>query len=171
MLGIAASGDYAIWAIVLVINLAIISVAWWKKEDVDMLAWIGALLVPVLGMLSWTIDLPAIGGMRAAMGTGVDQQIIIADEALRGDKERTVYTMKEKIKRAFFIVFGAAATLIGAMLPLIFLGIGLVKGFAITTIVGVLVGVLIARPAYARIVEMTISRQHEKENAQAAKAS
>lgn len=155
MLGIAAANDYAIWGAVLAVNLIIISLAWWKKEEVDMLAWIGALLVPMLGMLSWTIDLPAIGGMIAALGTGIDQQIIIADESLRGAKEKAMYTLKEKIKRAFFIVFGAAATLIGAMLPLMFLGIGLVKGFAITTIIGVLVGVLVARPAYARIVEMT----------------
>jgi len=155
LLGIASTNDYAIWGVVLVVNLAIMSLAWWKKQEVDMLAWIGALLIPLLGMLSWTIDLPAIGGMIAAIGTGVDQQIIIADESLRGSKEGTTFTLKDKIKRAFFIVFGAAATVIGAMLPLMFLGIGLVKGFAITTIIGVLVGVLIARPAYARIVEMT----------------
>lgn len=165
MLGIAATGDYAIWGVVLVVNLVIISFAWWKKQEVDMLAWIGALLVPMLGMLSWTIDLPAIGGMIAALGTGVDQQIIIADESIRGGRERAALTLKEKIKRAFFIVFCAAATTIGAMLPLMFLGIGLVKGFAITTIVGVLVGVLIARPAYARIVEMTISGRHKAEKA------
>jgi preprotein translocase subunit SecD len=152
-----------IWGIVLVVNLAIASIAWMKKQEVDMLAWIGALLIPLLGMLSWTIDLPAIAGMIAAIGTGVDQQIIIADESIRGEKEKAVFTMKEKLKRAFFIVFGAAATVIGAMLPLMFLGVGLVKGFAITTIIGVLVGVLVARPAYARIVEMTMKHHHDEQ--------
>jgi preprotein translocase subunit SecD len=34
------------------------------------------------------------------------------------------------------------------------IGIGFLRGFAITTIVGVLVGILITRPAYARIVEI-----------------
>jgi preprotein translocase subunit SecD len=155
MLGIAAYNDTYIWLSVMAVNAAIVSFAWVKKQEVDMLAWIAAFLVPVIGMLSWTIDLPAIGGMIATLGTGIDQQIIIADESLRGSRDRAVFTMKEKIKRAFAIVFGAAATLIAAMLPLMFLGIGLVKGFAITTIAGVLVGVLVARPAYARIVELT----------------
>ena len=163
LLGMASAGDYVIWGIVLVVNLAIASIAWMKKQEVDMLAWIGALLIPLLGMLSWTIDLPAIAGMIAAIGTGVDQQIIIADESIRGEKEKAVFTMKEKLKRAFFIVFGAAATVIGAMLPLMFLGVGLVKGFAITTIIGVLVGVLVARPAYARIVEITMKHHHDEQ--------
>ena len=48
---------------------------------------------------------------------------------------------------------GAALTTIFAMLPLLFLGVGLVRGFAITTIIGVLVGILVTRPAYARIIE------------------
>ena len=39
------------------------------------------------------------------------------------------------------------------MFPLMFVGVGLVRGFAITTIVGVLVGILITRPAYAKLVE------------------
>ena len=40
------------------------------------------------------------------------------------------------------------------MIPLMFLGIGLIRGFAITTIVGVLIGILVTRPAYARIIEI-----------------
>lgn len=153
ILGIASTNDAGIWSIVLLINLAIVSAAWWKKHEIDIYAWVGAVLIPLLGMASWTIDLPAIGGIIAAIGTGMDHQIIIADETLKGEKERRDYTMKEKIKRAFFIIFGAAATTVAAMLPLMFLGVGLVRGFAITTIIGVLVGILVTRPAYARIIE------------------
>ena len=39
------------------------------------------------------------------------------------------------------------------MLPLFVLGVGMLKGFAITTIAGVLVGIFITRPAFARIIE------------------
>jgi preprotein translocase subunit SecD len=154
ILGIASTNDVGIWGSVLVINFLLISLAWWKKHEIDVYAWVGAILIPLLGMMSWTIDLPAIGGIIAAIGTGVDHQIIIADEAKK--KEKKIYTLKEKIRRAFFIIFGAAATTIAAMLPLMFLGIGLVRGFAITTIVGVLVGILITRPAYAKIIESVI---------------
>jgi preprotein translocase subunit SecD len=157
ILGIAAKGDSMIWLMVLLLNFFIITTAWWKKHGIDIYAWVGALLIPLLGMLSWTIDLAAIGGIIAAIGTGVDHQIIIADEAVSGRGER-IYTLKDKIKRAFFIIFGAAATTIAAMIPLMFLGIGLVRGFAITTMVGVLVGILVTRPAYARIIEMMVKR-------------
>ncbi len=155
ILGIAATGDTAIWASVLVINFLLITTAWWKKHEIDIYAWIGAVLIPLLGLMSWTIDLPAIGGIIAAIGTGVDHQIIITDETRAGEKaeDRKLYLLRDKIKRAFFIIFGAAATTIAAMLPLMFLGIGLVRGFAITTVIGVLVGILITRPAYARIIE------------------
>lgn len=157
ILGIAASGDAAIWAGVLVANLAILFFAWTKGQEIEILALIGGLLIPLLGIgFSWTIDLPAIAGIIAAIGTGVDHQIIIADETIVGRKkeEKTIFSTKEKIKAAFFIIFGASATIVAAMVPLMFLGIGLVRGFAITTIIGVLVGVLITRPAYARIIEV-----------------
>ncbi|MBI4020991.1 MAG: hypothetical protein HY369_02000 [Candidatus Aenigmarchaeota archaeon] len=150
ILGIAATNDAGIWAIALVVNLVLIGVAWWKKHGIDLYAWIGAILVPLLGLASWTIDLPAIAGIMAAIGASVDHQIIIADEARRGSRR---LDMKDHIKRALFIIMGSAATMIAAMLPLMFIGVGLVRGFAITSIVGVLAGVLVTRPAYARIVE------------------
>jgi len=154
ILGISAVNDTMIWLMALLVNFLIVSISWWKKFEIDIYAWIGAILIPLLGMATWTIDLPAIGGIIAAIGTGVDHQIIIADETLdrkKGDKRD--YTMKDRIKRAFFIIFGAAATTIAAMIPLMSIGIGFVRGFAITTIVGVLVGILVTRPAYARIIE------------------
>lgn len=155
ILGISAINDSLIWAMILIINFLLISIAWWKKNEIDIYAWVGALLIPLIGMGSWTIDLPAIAGIIAAIGTGIDHQIIIADEAISGkkDKDDKDYTVKKRIKMAFFIIFGAAATTIAAMFPLMSVGIGFVRGFAITTIVGVLVGVLITRPAYAKIVE------------------
>ena len=152
ILGIAAMNDIGIWGIVLMLNILVVGVSWYKKHEIDIYAWIGAMLIPILGMMTWTIDLAAIGGIIAAIGTGMDQLIIITDETLAG-KESRLYSIKEKIKRAFFIIFGAASTTIAAMLPLMFLGIGLIRGFAITTIVGVLVGILITRPAFAKIVE------------------
>ncbi|NOX71628.1 MAG: hypothetical protein GXO64_02925 [Candidatus Micrarchaeota archaeon] len=161
LLGISATNDTGIWTGALVINMAIIGFAWWKKQEIDTFTLIGAALIPMLGMLSWTIDLPAIGGIIAAIGTGIDDMIIIGDETLHGGKrkEKIILGMKEKIKRAFFIIFGSAATTIAAMVPLMSIGVGLIRSFAITTIIGVLVGVLITRPAYAKIIEMTLGKE------------
>lgn len=146
-----------------------------------------------------TLDLASIAGIIAAVGTGVDDQIIITDES-----DRDVVTdWKKRLKRAFFVIFTSAASTIGAMMPIVspsisnlaigaagvglvgytlyanrtrphYLVIGLaamavsfmafqlspssfalqsVRGFAITTILGVLVGITITRPAYAKMLE------------------
>ncbi|MFH1316158.1 MAG: hypothetical protein ABII01_01445 [Candidatus Woesearchaeota archaeon] len=115
-------------------------------------------VVVLLGMASligWNIDLAAIAGIIIAVGTGVDDQIVIADETLSGQKG-TVYDWKKRLKNAFFIIFAAYFTTIVAMLPLVFAGAGLLKGFALTTILGVSIGVFISRPAFAALVEILV---------------
>jgi len=47
---------------------------------------------------------------------------------------------------------GAYFTSIVAMLPLYWAGAGLLKGFAVTTIIGITTGVLITRPAFADMI-------------------
>ncbi len=125
------------------------------------------LILGVASVIRWNIDLPAIAGIIAAIGTGVDDQLIITDEVLKkkgskGGKEskRRSATMRMRIKGAFFIVFTSAATLIAAMLPLAYIGfsrgyagIGILAGFAFTTIIGVLIGIFITRPVYAKFIE------------------
>jgi len=103
-------------------------------------------------LLGWTIDLAAIAGLIASVGTGISDQIIILDRTLRREDDYAE-TTKEKIKKAFFVVFGTAGTVIAAMLPLLFTGFGILRGFALITIIGVLVGILITRPAYGVILE------------------
>lgn len=113
-------------------------------------------LVLILGfaaLVGWNLDLAAIAGIIIAIGTGVDHLIIITDEALRGEE---VYDWKKKIKRAMFIVMGAYLTTLVGMIPLWFAGAGLLKGFAFTTIVGISFGVLVARPAYAAVIEILL---------------
>lgn len=112
------------------------------------------IILGVASLIGWTIDLPAIAGIIASVGTGVDSQIMIIDQALRG--EAYALTLREKLKRAFFVIFGAGGTVIAAMLPLMAIGFGLLRGFAITTIIGVLVGIIIARPAYGEIVKRIV---------------
>ncbi|MBI2143496.1 hypothetical protein HYU20_04120 [Candidatus Woesearchaeota archaeon] len=111
----------------------------------------------LLPFLSWTIDLAAIAGIIATVGTGVNDQIIITDEALKGRQGR-VFSWKEKFKSAFSIIFGAYLTVLVAMLPLFAVGAGMLKGFALTTIIGMSVGVFITRPAYAKIIEIMMEK-------------
>ena len=110
-------------------------------------------IIMILGfaaLVGWNLDLAAIAGIIIASGTGVDHLIIITDETTRRE---SISDWKRKLKNAMFIVFGAYLTTTSGMIPLWFAGAGLLKGFAFTTIVGFSIGVLIARPAYAKIIE------------------
>jgi len=105
-------------------------------------------------LIKWTIDLSSLAGIIAAIGSGTNDQIMIIDEILvGGGEEKKILTLKQRIKRAFSIVFGSAATVIAAVIPMMFMGIGAMKGFAVTTILGIFIGVVITRPAFARIAE------------------
>lgn len=132
------------------------------KILIPMMLWSVSETVLILGAASaigWTIDLASIAGLIAAIGTGTNDQIMIIDEILLGRKEKTIYTVKQRLKRAFFIVFGAAGTIVAAMLPLLFVGIGVMRGFAITTTLGVLIGVFITRPAFGRVAEKILGAE------------
>lgn len=131
-------------------------------------------LILILGVASvtrWNIDLAAIAGIIAAIGTGVDDQIIITDEVLKKglQTKRTLTALKFKINNAFFIIFASAATLIAAMLPLAYVGfsrgatgIGLLSGFAFTTVVGVLIGIFITRPVYAKFIVLLLGKDKKE---------
>ena len=113
------------------------------------------ILLGAAALIKWNIDLAAIAGILVAIGTGVDDQIVITDETLKGETSN-IYNWKEKVKRAFLIIMLAYFTVVAAMFPLIFAGAGLLKGFAITTIIGVTIGVFITRPAYSAFVEIML---------------
>ncbi len=108
------------------------------------------------GLFKWNLDLAAIAGIIASVGTGVDDQIVIADEILRGKEQ--IFNWKERLKRAFFIIFVAYAATLAAMLPLIWAVAGLLRGFAIATLVGVSIGVFITRPAFGAMLERLMSK-------------
>ena len=100
-------------------------------------------------MIKWTIDLAAIAGIMAVIGSGIDDQIVLTDESAKKEK----LNLKIKLKNAFFIIMTAAATTIAAMIPLLSIAGGLIRGFALTTIAGVIIGITITRPVYSKILE------------------
>ncbi|HDP73940.1 MAG TPA: hypothetical protein ENN46_03240 [Candidatus Woesearchaeota archaeon] len=114
------------------------------------------ILLGFAAVVGWNLDLASIAGIIIAVGTGVDDQIIILDEIKRGTKSTRFINWKEMIQRAFFIIMGAYFTTLAAMIPLFWAGVGMLRGFAFTTIVGVSVGVFITRPAFAKIAEILL---------------
>jgi preprotein translocase subunit SecD len=98
------------------------------------------------------LDLSHIAGLIAVIGTGVDDLVIIADEIMQRGEIATDRVFKNRFRKAFWVIGAAAITTIIAMSPLAVLSLGDLQGFAIVTIVGVLIGVLITRPAYGDIL-------------------
>jgi len=75
--------------------------------------------------------------------------------------ERNADSLKMKaisIDDARRIIVVAAATVIIAMIPLALMDLSTLKGFAIITILGVLVGVIVTRPAYGKIIMEILSK-------------
>ncbi len=126
-------------------------------------------VVLILGIwsgLGMQLDLAGIAGIITVIGTGVDQLVIITDRLVRGavskedsDFHKGAYIGSgykyhaKRIGEILFIIIGAAATTVAAMIPLLWMGFGALFGFALTIIIGIFVGVGIARPAYASIAD------------------
>jgi preprotein translocase subunit SecD len=113
------------------------------------------IIVAVIG--SFSIDLAAMAGIISAIGVSVDAQIIVTDEIL---KKGAHEDHQESLNRAFSIIMVDAAVAICAMLPLLFSGLVQIIGFATTTILGYLLGVMITRPAYGVIVKHLVEGPH-----------
>ena len=108
------------------------------------------IIISVIGLIG-TIDLSAIAGMIAVVGTGIDAQIIITDELL--SKESSQQHTDTILGKAFYIVYADAALLVIAMLPLFFsTSLVTMIGFSESAILGAILGILITRPAYSAIL-------------------
>jgi len=104
------------------------------------------------------LDLATIAGLIAVLGTGIDQLVIITDEILHEGKVPSPNLYLKRLKRALGIIVASAGTVLIAMLPLAVMDLSTLRGFAIITILGVLVGVLVTRPAYGRIIMSILSK-------------
>ncbi|MEM2954842.1 MAG: hypothetical protein QW625_02765 [Candidatus Nanoarchaeia archaeon] len=102
----------------------------------------------IAALIRWNLDAPSIAGIIAGMGTGVNDQIVMIDESISNIQ----LGLKERIKRAFFIILGAFFTTFAAMIPLFWAGAGMLRGFALTTILCISVGILVTRPAFAEML-------------------
>ena len=160
ILGIVATMNWltiGMMGILLVVLLIGALLRWWKYPVTDLTVGVAILLVISVFILSagkWQLDLPSIAGIIAVIGTGVDQMVIITDEALSGGRSSSMY--HKRISFAYGIIFASAATTIVAMLALAFMALGTLRSLAIVTIIGLMIGIFITRPAYARIIELLV---------------
>ncbi len=150
-----ATGAIAVFAVALMVFFR------YRRPEVavPMTVTAGAEVYVLLGFtaaVGLPLDLSHIAGFIAVIGTGVDDLVIIADEVMQQGEVRTSRVFESRFRKAFWVIGAAAATTIIAMSPLAVLSLGELRGFAIITIVGVLIGVLITRPAYGDILRILV---------------
>ena len=110
------------------------------------------IVLGVAALIGHQLDLPSLGGIIATLGTGVDQMVIITDEVLRGEAVSRK-SLTKRVSAAFAIIFASAATTVIAMTPLAYMQLGVLKGFAVVTIIGIFVGIFITRPTYGNMIK------------------
>jgi preprotein translocase subunit SecD len=123
------------------------------------------ILTAVVGGVVGTLELSAMAGIIALIGTAVDDQIIVLEEMF---KKRSPGTggadviehreAKERLGRAFYIVLTTASISFLSMLPLLLSGIVEITGFALASMLEVVIGVIITRPAYGELIEIMVRR-------------
>ena len=122
------------------------------------------ILLGFVALAQYPLNLSHLAGFIAVIGTGVDDLIIIGDEILQQGEIETGRVFQSRFRKAFWVIGAAAATTIVAMVPLVGFPLGDLSGFAIITIVGVLIGVLVTRPAYGDILRnLMLSEQQRQE--------
>jgi len=114
------------------------------------------ILLGFVALAQYPLNLSHLAGFIAVIGTGVDDLIIIGDEILQQGEVGTARVFQSRFRKAFWVIGAAAATTIVAMVPLVGFPLGDLSGFAIITIVGVLIGVLVTRPAYGDILRSLV---------------
>ena len=115
------------------------------------------ILLGFIAVIKFQMDLPTIAGLIAVLGTGIDQLVVITDEILHEGIVPSPNVYLKRLARALSIIVTAAATVLIAMLPLALLDLSTLTGFAIITMMGVIVGVIVTRPAYGKIIMEILS--------------
>ena len=143
---IAKSKRAGLWSILLVSMFMIV-----LYRLPGLLASISLLLYAflVLGIFilgNFTLTLPGIAGFIITLGMAVDANILIIErikEELRSGKNIRM-SIEAGFSRAFLTIFDANITTIIAVLPLLWLGTGTIRGFAIVMVIGILVSMFSA---------------------------
>jgi len=156
ILGIASSQIVA--AIIVILSLILAFVYKEIRSLIRALTIFVAVLISGFVVIGkWTIDIPTIAGLVSIIGNS-GELITLTDQFVLEKRKR----IEESKKTGIEIVYNSSTLLVFAMLPLAFLGLGSLKGFAITTTVGTLIDLFITRPAYLKLVEKEFLKKKEE---------
>ena len=140
----------SIYAGVAGLSLVLVFMVWYYRlpgliADISLLIY-SLLTLAVFNLLGVTLTLPGIAGFILSIGMAVDANVLIFErtrEELQAGK--TLYRSVESgFYRAFSSIFDSNVTTLIACGALFWLGAGLVKGFALTLALGVVVSMFTA---------------------------
>lgn len=163
----AALGDYfkVVCVIAALAALAAVAIVVYLRYRVakivlPMIATNIAEIVILLGIAVFIqqLDIAAIAALIAVLGTGIDQLVIITDEVIHEGIVPSKALYLKRLKRALAIIITSAATVVISLVPLVVMDLSTLRGFAIISILGVLIGVVITRPAYGRVIMEIVSK-------------
>jgi len=105
-----------------------------------------------------TYDIPAFIGIIFGTATGIDDQLVAAEEILRAKKEENIEVketerLDKAIKKAMFIILLAIILETLSVFPAFVAGLSLYRGFAIMVIITVWIGYIITRPAFINLAK------------------
>jgi len=104
------------------------------------------LIISVLSLLQATLTLPGIAGIALTMGVAVDSNVLIFErikEEIRSGKS-TILGIEAGFSRAYSTIIDANLTgLLGGII-LFWLGVGPIRGFAVTLCIGILASMFTA---------------------------
>lgn len=124
----------------------------------------GLLVLAIFKMIPITLTVPGIAGFILSLGMAVDANILIFERTREELKNgRTIYAAVEiGFKRAFSAIFDSNITTLLSCAVLFYFGTGLVKGFALTLAMGVLVSMFTAISATRNLLHWVLNHRSFK---------
>lgn len=122
------------------------------------------LLVAILSSIGATLTLPGIAGIVLTMGMAVDANVLIFErvrEELRAGMSPG-RAMDAGFERAFSAIFDSNITGLLVALIMFFIGSGAVRGFAVTTSIGILTSMFTAVYVTRLIIELYLGWRRPK---------
>lgn len=105
-----------------------------------------ALTISGLSMMGATLTLPGMAGILLALGMAVDANILINERTREelGKRNGVIASIETGFRRAYTTIMDANLTTLIKMLILFIVGVGAIRGFAVTISLGIMVSMFTA---------------------------
>ena len=123
-----------------------------------------ALTIAGLSMMSATLTLPGMAGILLALGMAVDANILINERTREelGRRNGVIASIEAGDRRAYTTIMDANLTTLIKMLILFVVGVGAIRGFAVTISLGIIVSIFTAIVLVRLLTSMWLKRARPK---------